>query len=241
MRSWLSGSVRRSTVVASAVIGAAVVSVGLLAGCGDSDSSSSDSGTSTSMTGDMAGMAGMGGGSSVASESNSSSAHNDADVMFASMMIPHHLQAVEMSEILLGKQGVDSRVAALATKIKSDQAPEIVTMQRWLSDWGVAASGSATPEGSAASSAMAGMDGGTDHQMAGGMSADDMNALRNAQGNDAAKLYLTQMITHHQGAIDMARTELTSGENTDAKALAQSIVTSQQAQIDQMRSLLQTL
>ena len=64
------------------------------------------------------------------------SAHNDADVMFAQMMIPHHSQAVQMSDILLAKQGVDPKVVQLATEIKAAQAPEIAQMQGWLTSWG---------------------------------------------------------------------------------------------------------
>ena len=73
------------------------------------------------------------------------------------------------------------------------------------------------------------------------MSQDDMDKLTAATGNDAAKLYLQQMIVHHTGAIDMAKTELTAGQNTDAKALAQNIVTSQAAEITTMQTMLAAL
>ena len=62
----------------------------------------------------------------------SAGAHNDADVMFAQHMIPHHQQAVEMSDIVLAKQGIDPRVTELATAIKAAQGPEIKQMQEWL-------------------------------------------------------------------------------------------------------------
>jgi uncharacterized protein (DUF305 family) len=62
--------------------------------------------------------------------------HNQADVTFAQNMIPHHQQAVEMSDIVLAKQGIDPRVANLANKIKAAQGPEIQQMQTWLSQWG---------------------------------------------------------------------------------------------------------
>ena len=65
-------------------------------------------------------------------------AHNDADVMFAQGMIPHHEQAIEMSDMLLAKQGVDPRVASLANDIKAAQTPEIEQMQGWLTQWRVA-------------------------------------------------------------------------------------------------------
>ena len=62
--------------------------------------------------------------------------HNDADVMFAQMMIPHHRQAVEMSEMILTKDGIDPQVTELATTIKDAQGPEIETMTGWLEAWG---------------------------------------------------------------------------------------------------------
>ena len=77
--------------------------------------------------------------------------------------------------------------------------------------------------------------------MSGMMSEQDMQALQNAQGVDASKLFLTQMIQHHQGAITMAQNEITSGQYPAAIALAHSIVTNQQQEIDTMQSILASL
>ena len=154
--------------------------------------------------------------------------HNDADVAFATGMVPHHRQAVQMSEVLLAKTGVDPDVVALATKIKAEQAPEIEQMNGWLSSWGA-------PAATGGAGDMGGMDG-----MGGGMmTPQQMEALASAEGREAQTLFLQGMTAHHQGAVAMASTELAQGENQDAKALAQSIVTSQQAEIDQMAQLLQ--
>ena len=165
-----------------------------------------------------------GGGSSDTSNAPSASAANAADVTFAQMMIPHHEQAVEMSEDILAKDGVDQRVLDLATQIKEAQDPEIQQLKTWLTSWG-------------ADEAMSGMDDGTD----GMMSDDDMMALQEASGADADRLFLEQMTLHHEGAIVMAQTELDTGENADAKAMAQAIVTSQSAEIQYMKELLATL
>lgn len=161
--------------------------------------------------------------------------HNQQDVTFAQQMIPHHQQAVEMSDMILGKTGVDPRVVALAGQIKTAQGPEIEQMKGWLTQWG-APTMPAAP----------GMDhGGMDHGgmpgMAGMMSAQDMEALQNADGADASRLFLTQMITHHQGAVTMAQTEITSGAFAPAVALARSIVTGQQKEIDEMQSMLASI
>src|SRR4029079_6009629 len=71
--------------------------------------------------------------------STAAEAHNDADVMFAQHMIPHHQQAMEMSDMLLGKQGIDPRVVQLANQIKAAQGPDIQQMQGWLTEWGTPA------------------------------------------------------------------------------------------------------
>ena len=152
--------------------------------------------------------------------------HNQADIDFASMMIPHHQQAVEMSDMLLAKQGIDAKVVDLATQIKAAQAPEITQMSGWLAGWGQDPSPSSM-------GGMGGMGAGD-----GLMSQADMDALDQATGNDATRLFLTGMIKHHQGAVTMAKTELDSGQNTDAKHLAQDIITTQQAEIAQMNQLL---
>ena len=55
--------------------------------------------------------------------------------MFAQMMIPHHAQAVEMSDMMLKKQDIPAEVTALATRIKAAQGPEIEKMTGWLEGW----------------------------------------------------------------------------------------------------------
>ena len=170
-------------------------------------------------------------------------AHNDADVMFAQHMIPHHQQAVEMSDMVLGKQGIDPRVTELANQIKAAQGPEIEKMQGWLTQWGSPQmpmpSGMPGHGSMSTTSGMPGMSGtpGT----SGMMSEQEMAALQIAQGVEASKLFLTQMITHHEGAITMAQTEIKDGQYPDALELARSIVTSQQKEIDTMKGILASL
>jgi uncharacterized protein (DUF305 family) len=147
--------------------------------------------------------------------------------MFAQHMIPHHQQAIEMSDMLLGKQGIDPRVVQLANQIKAAQGPEIQQMQGWLTEWG-------TP-------AMPPTSGHDMPSMQGMMSDADMTALQNAQAVEASKLFLTQMIAHHEGAITMAQTEIKDGQYPPAVELAHAIATTQQQEIDTMKSILATL
>ncbi|EHB55268.1 protein of unknown function DUF305 [Mycolicibacterium rhodesiae JS60] len=185
-------------------------------------------------------------------------AHNQADMMFAHMMIPHHQQAIEMSDVILAKQGIDPRVVDLAKQIKAAQGPEIAQMQGWLNQWGMPGmnnmpgmSGTTSsmppdhggmPMPMPSGSSMPGMPGMGDMSgMDGMMSPADMQALQNAQGVAASKLFLTQMIAHHQGAIAMAQDEIKNGQFTDAVTLAKAIATSQQKEIDTMNQILSSL
>lgn len=187
-------------------------------------------------------------GSTVAGSSGASSspagsqAHNGEDVMFSQRMIAHHQQAIQMSDIILGKQGIDPRVIDLANRIKAAQGPEIQQLQTWLNQWGQPTTmpSSMAPEttmpGMPPHSGMPGMSG-----MDGMMSEQDMQALQNAQGVDASRLFLTQMIKHHQGAIAMAQNEIKSGQYSPALALAHSVVTNQQQEITTMQTILSSL
>ena len=62
----------------------------------------------------------------------SAAEHNQADMTFTDMMIPHHQQAVEMSDMILAKPGIDPRVVDLTQQIKAAQGPEIEQMQGWI-------------------------------------------------------------------------------------------------------------
>ena len=166
--------------------------------------------------------------------------HNEADMMFAQGMIPHHQQAVEMSDMLLAKLGIDPKVVTLANQIKAAQGPEIEKMQGWLTDWGVSTTSSPGMSSMPGMPTMSGMPGHDMSGMGGGgmMSAQDMAALQDAQGAEASRLFLTQMIEHHKGAITMAKTEVDSGEFPAATEMARSIITSQQQEIDSMTAML---
>ncbi|KAM9865110.1 hypothetical protein ACIFOC_01638 [Leucobacter aridicollis] len=151
---------------------------------------------------------------------------NAADEMFVTMMIPHHEQAIEMSDIVLAADGVDPAVAEIAAQVKAAQQPEIDKMLSWLEEWGVAYD----PEGSASHSAHGGMDG--------MLSAEDLAALESASGDDVGRLFLEQMIAHHEGAVDMAKDALEEGNDPKVRALAEQVVADQTEEITAMQDLL---
>jgi uncharacterized protein (DUF305 family) len=199
----------------------------LLTACGSdhSGASSADheglSGTSTSASG---------GGSAAAAPIGKPAAgpHNIADVSFAAGMIPHHASAVTMSDQALTK-ATHPKVKALAAAVKKAQSPEIATMSGWLSGWG-----------QPVPSPTMGMQHG-DRPMPGTMSAGNTGALEKATGSAFDKLWITQMITHHKGAVSLAKSELTHGQNPEAKALAQTIIDAQSKEIAQLTQALTTM
>jgi len=152
---------------------------------------------------------------------------NEADVTFAQDMIPHHQQAVVMAE-MAADQAESEEVRQLAADIQAAQGPEIDTMSGWLESWG-----EEMPED------MSGMDPGmTMGDMPGMMTAQQMDGLTSTSGATFDQMFLTMMIAHHEGAIEMARTEQAEGENPDAVDLAAQIEAQQTAEIATMRGLL---
>ena len=150
---------------------------------------------------------------------------NDADVMFAQMMIPHHEQAIEMSDIALDPTvGASDVVKSLATRIKGAQDPEITTMKAFLTSWGKGL----TPDSSMDHSDM----------MSGMLSAEDMTQLSSLRGAEFDRAWMTGMIAHHEGAIDMAKDVLKDGTNSVVRTLATAIETAQDTEILEMKELL---
>lgn len=152
---------------------------------------------------------------------------NDADIEFAQGMIAHHEQAVEMAEIALDpNRSAGPEVIDLATRIQAAQEPEIEQMSGWLTAAGEPV-------------AMDVSDGHDMSSMDGMMSADQMDALALASGGEFDVMWLEMMIAHHEGAISQSETVKANGSNTDVLALADQIITTQQAEITEMQSLLQ--
>lgn len=202
---------KRRPVIAMSV---AVLGLGLLAGCSSSDSA--PPGTA----------------------STSRSAGSASDVAFAQSMIPHHGQAVEMADLALSADsGASEGVRKLAERIKAAQDPEIQQMTGWLQSWG-------------APSVMPGASGGGDIQgmdhsghdmggmtVAGMMTAEQMEQLQRASGDEFDDMWLTMMIAHHEGAVAMAE-QARSSSTPEVTTLADAIISAQQREIQEMRTML---
>jgi uncharacterized protein (DUF305 family) len=148
-------------------------------------------------------------------------AHNQADVDFAVGMVPHHEQALVMADMALA-HGRTEDFLALAKAIKAAQKPEIDLMSAWLVSWGTD-----VPDAGAHGAHGMGM-----------MSQQDLDDLGQMRGSGFEGMWLRMMIDHHEGAIEMSRTELTEGSSPEAKKLAASIIKSQSAEITQMKAML---
>lgn len=169
---------------------------------------------------------------------------NDADVTFAQQMIPHHQQAIQMAQ-MAQTHSQDPRIHDLARRIIASQQPEIQTMTGWLQAWGKPVPTSPPPTMPHPSMpmppTMPTSTMGPIPSMPGMASEQDMTQMMDMHGPGFDRMFLQMMIHHHQGAVDMARTEQAHGINPDAKALAHTIENSQTAEIGQMQQLLGTI
>ena len=160
---------------------------------------------------------------------HNSSTHNStqgdytgADIMFLQMMIPHHQQAVDISNLAL-KTSKDAELLALAQAIRDAQTTEIAQMKTWLNEAG------------------AGLDMGHSMDGMGGMLDDtELSALAAATGKNFDILWLKGMIGHHNGAIHMT-TMIRDASNKEIKAVGENVIKDQSAQITQMEVMLKRL
>jgi len=162
---------------------------------------------------------------------------NDADVAFATQMIPHHAQALAMVDLTSGRD-LSPEVQKLTEDIRAAQGPEIEQMVDWLTAWDEPVPETMRDHANAEDHGMSGHDMGDGSDMPGMMSDEEMSDLEATRGAAFETRWLEMMIEHHEGAIEMAQQELDDGAFEPAKELATSIETSQQAEIDHMKDLL---
>jgi uncharacterized protein (DUF305 family) len=159
---------------------------------------------------------------------------NHADVAFVQMMVPHHAQALEMSA-MAPERAASKQVLALARRIKGSQGPEVLTMSSWLQTRDIE-----VPK--------AGEDPSTyDHgehghmEMQGMLTHEQLAELKAARGARFDRLFLRDMIGHHQGAVDMAQQVAVDGTDLQVSEIAADVNTGQTAEINRMRALLKAL
>lgn len=143
------------------------------------------------------------------------------EIMFAQMMIPHHEQAISMSETAL-KKSRNQAILKLSNQIKSLQGTEKSQLAYWLK---------------ATDSSMT-MD--HDMQMSGMLTTKELASLKRLTGTQFDRAFLQLMIKHHQGAIEMLDL-ISDSKNMEAKALAKAINSAQSKEITSMKLLLKKL
>ncbi|OKI69008.1 DUF305 domain-containing protein [Micromonospora sp. CB01531] len=147
--------------------------------------------------------------------------HNNADIRFVTMMIPHHEQALVMAK-LVADRGENRQLKIIADRILAAQEPEIKTLETWLTDRGL--NRNSGP--------------GHQHGMAGMQSAEALEQLTAARGAEFDRMFVTMMVEHHQGAIDMAGEVLALGVDGVLNEMASSVIVEQGAEINRMREAL---
>ncbi|MFP8886408.1 MULTISPECIES: DUF305 domain-containing protein [Streptomyces] len=207
----------RFTLRRAALAVAAATAAAVLAACGSQESSPAGRGAHDDKP--------------AAGSSAPAGSHNAADVSFAQGMIPHHRQAVVMAE-MAETRAASQKVKDLAAEIRKAQDPEIETMSGWLESWGE----QVPPK----TEGMDGMDhsGHDSHGMSGMMTPEEMADLEKSSGGAFDTAFLEMMIEHHKGAVTMAEEQKENGSYGPAKAMADDIITAQNAEIETMEELL---
>lgn len=180
-------------------------------------------------------LAACGGGDDSAAQPGANASFNLVDVGFAQQMIPHHSQAVKMAA-LAATRAKDPKVKKLAAQIVSAQGPEIETMQGFLESWGepLVPNMADMEHSSMSPEDMSAM---TSGSMPGMATDNDLARLSTAKGAAFDRLFLQLMLEHHRAALEMAQKEQTEGRSEPVTALAEEIVTTQNAEITRMRKL----
>jgi len=157
--------------------------------------------------------------------------YNADDVLFVTNMISDHQQAIELSK-LVADRTTNLVLAELAGRMAAAQQPEINIMNVFLVQW------RENPE------ARTGPSGRGDHAEQGpdvpGMVDDaTVERLKSLRGTEFDILWLTSMISHQQGAAEIADAEIANGANVDAVAMARTMAVRQEAEIEQMQQILE--
>ena len=165
-----------------------------------------------------------------------------AEAGFARDMQVHHIQGVEMAMIIRDRTE-DEDVRLLAYDIATTQGHQAGQLYGWLAEWRLRQAGSEPPmtwmmrpgrsgeEGDHAAHAMGAL-------MPGMATPAQMVELSAASGVEAERLFLSLMIAHHQGALEMAEAVLDRTDHPGVLTFADAVLVSQASEIDLMTRML---
>lgn len=144
------------------------------------------------------------------------------EAMFLQMMIPHHQQAIVISDLAISISKNED-ILKLANQIKGAQAPEIDQMKSWLKAAGLGEN-----------------PGHSMHAMAGMLTDSQLEQLKNSTGKDFDQQFLGGMIAHHQGAVEMVRM-IENSSDLKLRDFGEQIIQSQSSEIAVMKQLLKSI
>lgn len=148
--------------------------------------------------------------------------HNEVDVHFLGMMVPHHEQAIEMSDVLLASDVNDAQVRDLAQRIKDGQERENEQMRAWADEWGIQKD----------------MDRHSNHIANGMFQPEELEEFSSLKGDQLRTTFLEMMHYHHKHVIEMTQGEIQNGAYTPLREMAQDMVDVQTAEMREMEDLL---
>jgi uncharacterized protein (DUF305 family) len=152
---------------------------------------------------------------------------NANDIEYMKRMIEHHQQAIEMAQLAPERAGAE-QVKLVADRIAAAQGPEIQAMNAWLKKHG---------QPTVAPGAHGGHAGHDPATMPGMATQAQLDALRAAKGAEFDRQFLTLMITHHDGALTMAREVQTKGSDENVQLIADEVIATQTAEINRLRAI----
>ena len=156
------------------------------------------------------------------SDAAASDEFNDVDVHFLGMMVPHHEQAIEMSDVLLASDVDDAQVRDLAQRIKDGQERENDQMRAWADEWGIDED----------------MDLHSNHIANGMFNPDQLKEFRTLKGEELRTTFLEWMHYHHARVIAMTQGEIEGGAYAPLKDMAREMVDVQTAEMAEMEDIL---
>lgn len=154
--------------------------------------------------------------------------YNAADITFASTMVKHHQQGIELAKLASARSG-NQQLTTLADQIVAIQQPEMNILNVFLVQW------DENPDIRTDS----GGDQPRDQSVPGTVDDATVTRLESLQGPEFDRLWLETMLGHHRGGVDIATQEIDNGANVDAVSVAKSIVAGLNPQMSAMRQMLE--
>ena len=148
--------------------------------------------------------------------------YNDTDVHFLGMMVPHHQQAIDMSDVLLDSDVDDAKVRDLAQRIKDGQERENEQMRAWADEWGIEKD----------------MEHHSTHIANGMFHPEQLEQFEALRGDELRTAFLEMMHFHHNHVIKMTQDEVDRGGYEPLREMAKEMIEVQTAEMGEMEDLL---